>query len=122
MIKLDITGHRYELDENLIEYIEKKIGGLEKYLPKEVRAAGHGEVVVSYDPSGKEGNHYVCEGSVSVPHHSKLHAKEGTGNMYAAVDLVEAKLKVQIARYKQKTHGKKKSLKLMVSRFLKRTT
>lgn len=121
MIKLDITGHRYELDENLIEYVEKKIGGLEKFLPKEVRAAGHGAVVLSYDPSGKEGNHYVCEGIVTVPH-GKLQAKEGTGNMYAAIDLVEAKLKVQIARYKQKSHGKQKSLKLMVSRFLKRTT
>ena len=122
MIKLDITGHRYELDENLIEYVEKKIGGLEKYLPKEVRSVGHGEVILSYDPSGKEGNHYVCEGIVSVPHHSKLQAKEGTGNMYAAIDLVEAKLKVQIARYKQKSHGKQKSLKLMVARFLKRST
>lgn len=120
MIKLDLTGHRYELDENLIEYVEKKIGELERYLPKESRVTAHGIVTLSYDPSGKEGNHYVCEGIVNVPH-AKLQSKEGTGNMYAAVDLVEAKLKVQIARYKQKQHGKKKSLKLMVSRFLKRT-
>lgn len=121
MIKLDLTGQRYELDENLIEYVEKKIGGLEKFLPKDARELAHGEVTLSYDPSGKEGNHYVCEGIVSVPH-AKLHSKEGTGNMYAAIDLVEAKLKVQIARYKQKQQGKKKSLKLMVARFLKRTT
>ena len=121
MIKLDITGQRYELDENLLEYVEKKIGGLEKYLPKEVRGTAHGMVILSYDPSGKEGNHYVCEANVTVPH-GEVHAKEGTGNMYAAVDLVVAKLKVQIARYKQKSHGKQKSLKLMVSRFLKRTT
>lgn len=121
MIKLDITGHRYELDENLLEYVEKKLGGLEKFLPKEVRSVAHGNVVLSYDPSGKEGNHYVCEGIVTVPH-GKLQAKEGTGNMYAAIDLVEAKLKVQITRYKQKQHAKPKSLKLMVARFLKRTT
>lgn len=121
MIKLDLTGQRYELDENLIEYVEKKIGGLERLLPKECREAAHGDVTLSYDPSGKQGNHYVCEGILTVPH-GKLQSKEGTGNMYAAIDLVEAKLKVQIARYKQKQHGKKKSLKLMVARFLKRTT
>jgi len=120
MIKLVITGHRYELDENLLEYVEKKIGGLEKYLPKESRESAHGEVTLSYDPSGKEGNHYVCEGIVVAPH-GKLQSKEGTGNMYAAVDLVEAKLKVQIARYKQKANAKPKSLKLMVGRFLKRS-
>lgn len=121
MIKLDVTGQHYELDENLLEYLEKKIGGLERFLPKEVRRVAHGTIVLSYDQSGKEGNHYVCEGIITVPH-GKLQAKEGTGNMYAAIDLVEAKLKAQMAKYKQKSHGKQKSLKLMVARFLKRTT
>lgn len=120
MIKLNVTGNRYELDEKLLEYVEKKLGGLEKYLPRDVRQTAQGEVVLSYDPSGKEGNHYVCECIVKVPQ-AKLQAKEGTGNMFAAVDVVEAKLKVQAARYKQKQHGKQKSLKQMVRRFLKRT-
>lgn len=119
MIKLDITGNKYELDDKLVEYVQKKLGGLEKYLPKEARLSAHGSTVLSFDKSGREGNDYVCEATVTVPH-AKLHSKEATGNMYAAVDVVEAKLKVQIARYKQKQNSKAHGLKGIVARLARK--
>jgi ribosome hibernation promoting factor len=101
MINLQISGRSYELNAKLTDYIGKKIGAIDKYLPRQVRRGLQGDVVVALDPSGREGNQCVCEVVINVPN-GRLQAKEATLNMYAAVDIVEAKLKAQAHRYKDK--------------------
>jgi len=101
MIKCELKGRNFEVDEKLREYIEDKIGGLEKYLPRQVRQTANCTVVVEDDPSGREDNRYVCEVVLSV-RGAQLVSREGTVNMYAAVDIVEAKLHSQLATYKDK--------------------
>ena len=117
MISLHISGHNFENDAKLDDYIEQKIGGLDKYLPRAAKGSA-GTVILTLDPSGREDNQYVCEVTLQVAG-PNLVAKEAAINMYAAVDIVAAKLKAQAQRYKDK-HGKKPSrAKLLIQRIFR---
>ena len=101
-MKVELTARNYEVDEKVRAYAYDKIGGLDKYLPRQVRGNTICAVVLTDDPSGREDNRYVCEAVVTVDNGQVLVSEEGTINVFAAIDIVEAKLKVQIARYKEK--------------------
>ena len=101
MMKCELKGRNFEIDDKLRVYIEDKIGGLEKYLPRQVRETASCLIIIEDDPSGREDNRYVCEALLSV-RGTKLISREGTVNSYAAVDIVEAKLRSQLTRYKDK--------------------
>ncbi len=105
MMKCEVKGRNFEVDEKMKAYIEEKIGGLEKYLPRQVRQSATCAVILEDDPSGREDNRYVCEAVLSVQG-TKLVSREGTVNVYAAVDIVEAKLRSQLATYKEKYTAK----------------
>lgn len=102
MIKCDVTGRNFEVEDRLKDYVDEKIGGLERYVPKTARPAAHATVVLSDDPNGREDNRYVCDVVLKVPG-AELVSREGTVNIYAAVDIVEAKLRSQLETYKDKT-------------------
>jgi putative sigma-54 modulation protein len=104
MIRLDITARNFEADDKIRDYVQEKIGGLDKYLPRDMRGATRGQVVLESDASGREDNQLVCEVILMVGG-TKLQSREGTVNMYAAIDIVVAKLKSQIRTYKDKTTG-----------------
>jgi len=102
MIACSVTARNFGADEKMREYIEQKLGGLEKYVPRRARGANVlCAVVLEDDVSGREDNRYVCEAVLTV-RGDKLVSREGTVNMYAAVDIVEAKLKAQLVKYKEK--------------------
>ena len=102
-MKLDISARNLETDEKMLEYVEKKIGDLDKYVPRKLRDGIEASVMLMLDPSGREDNKYVCEVIMKVPD-GPVVSKEATVNIYAAIDIVEAKLKAQLAKYKAK-HG-----------------
>ena len=77
MIKYDLKGLNFEIDEKLRGYVEDKIGGLEKYLPRQVRQTASCLVVLEDDPSGREDNRYVCEVVLTV-RGAQLVSREGT--------------------------------------------
>lgn len=101
MIKLEITGRGVEVGQKLHDYIEDKIGGLEKYLPRHNRSTAFATVVLIDDPNGREDNRFVCDVVLTVAG-AKMVSKEGTLNIYAAVDIVAAKIHSQIRTYKEK--------------------
>lgn len=45
---IDITGIRYDADEPTKRYIRKKIGRLERYVPRHSRASVHAEVIIRH--------------------------------------------------------------------------
>lgn len=100
-MKCDITGRNFEVDEKMKGYIEDKIGGLDKYLPRQSRPTASCNVILEDDTNGREDNRYVCEVVMTVPG-ATLVSREGTVNVYAAADIVEAKLRSQLATYKNK--------------------
>jgi putative sigma-54 modulation protein len=101
MIRLDITGRNFDLEAKLREYVQEKLGGLDKYLPRHDRGSAYAAVRLCDDVSGREDNRYVCEVRMTVRGETIV-SREGTVNMYAAIDIVEAKLKVQLQKYKEK--------------------
>ena len=120
MIKLELTARNFNLDDKMKAYVDDKIGGLERYLPRQVREAAHGTVVLEDDSNGREDNRYVCEAVLHV-HGETLVSREGTVNLYAAIDICEAKLKAQLAKYKEK-HVEAPRRGRMLSRFMGRTS
>ena len=99
MIKnITITGVKYELNDTTKKYVERKIGGLGKYLPRHSRKSVTADVKIKQiDNPG--GNKYEVEVIINVPD-KKITAKDSTMNVLAAVDIVEAKLNGQVRKYK----------------------
>lgn len=106
MIKqLDIDGVHMTVGDDLRKYVHKKIGGLEKYVPKHARKSVRVEVKL------KEGKikariERTCEVIVHLPGEI-IAVSETTINMFAAVDIVEQKLKNLLHKYKEKHAGPK---------------
>jgi putative sigma-54 modulation protein len=98
---IDITGVKYDLDATTKKYVTKKIGRLDRYLPKHARKSVTAEVKLK-EVNRDHGNKYEAEVLLFVPD-KVLTAKDSTVNMLAAVDIVEAKLVVQLRKYKQLT-------------------
>lgn len=119
MVKLDISTRNFEADDKIRRYLDEKIGGLEKYLPRRVRSVVRAQVLLEEDASGRENNRFVCEVVMVLPG-CKCVSREGTLNMYAAVDIVEAKLKAQVQTYKDKHFARPRRAKLIL-RWLGRT-
>ncbi|HSX02081.1 MAG TPA: ribosome-associated translation inhibitor RaiA [Candidatus Saccharimonadia bacterium] len=119
MIKLNIATRNFEADTKLKDYIEEKIGSLDKFLPRSVRGLAEGKIVLETDPNGREDNRLVCEAILTIGG-TTLVCREGAINMYASVDIVVAKLKAQICTYKEK-HVKGPRRLRMLSRWFGRT-
>lgn len=106
--KFEIQGEHTVVDEPLRKYVNKKIGSLDTYLPKNARESAHAVVHLKEDPKKKDNNHCTCEVVFRLPHQTIV-ITEHALNMYAAVDIAEAKLKQQIQKYKDKhENGKTK--------------
>jgi len=111
---IEITGIGYDLDETTKKYVNKKIGRLDRYLPKGARASARAEVKLR-EVNRSHGNKFEAEVIISIPD-KVLTAKDSTVNMLAAIDIVEAKLVNQFRKYKQTSILHLGSRKLM-SRF-----
>ncbi len=119
-MKLDtITTRNFEADAKLKEYVRDKLEALDRYVPRHARDAVQVEAILEEDSNGREDNRFVCEVIITLPG-AKLVAREGTINMYAAVDIVEAKLKAQVRTYKEKAIAKHRRPHLLTRWFRRR--
>jgi len=98
--KLEITGVHMEVGEDLKKYVTRKIGGLDRYVPRGSRESLHAEVKLK-ESNARGKNERTCEVVLHVPH-EVLTVKESTINMFAAVDIAEEKVKSQLKKYKDK--------------------
>lgn len=102
--KFEISGVHADVDDDLHKYVTKKIGKLDQYMPRHVRISAHAEVKLK-ESKVKTRKQSTCEVILYLPH-GTITTKETTLNMYAAVDIVEEKLKNRLKKYKE-THGRK---------------
>ena len=116
--KLEITGVHMDVDKKLREYVTKKIGKLDHYLPRHARESAHAEVFLKA-AKAKNKKERTCEVVMYLPK-EKLMTKESTINIYAAIDIVEAKLKNQLKKYKE-THSTLGIHRRVLSRIRRRT-
>jgi ribosomal subunit interface protein len=103
--KFEIRGVHTIIDENLRKYVTKKIGGLDKYLSRHDRQSVHAEVFLK-EGKAKDKNRFTCEVKVKLPKDTLI-ISESTLNMFAAVDIVESKLKQQLKKHKDKSQNGK---------------
>jgi putative sigma-54 modulation protein len=96
---IDIDGVKYEVNEATKKYVIRKIGRLDRYLPKHARKSATADVKLKL-VNRDHGNKYEAEVIINVPD-KRLTAKDSTVNMMAAVDIVEAKLTAQLRKYKE---------------------
>lgn len=100
MIKqLEIDGVHMNVGDDLKKYVNKKIGGLEKYVPKHARKSVHVEVKLK-EGKIKAKDERTCEVIMNLPS-EVLTVSETTVNIFAAVDIVEEKLKKLLHKYKE---------------------
>lgn len=97
--KLEVNGVHMQVDKKLHDYAVKKVGKLDKYLPRHARESAHVEVFLK-EAMIKTKKQCTCEVVMHLPKET-ITVKESTMNMYAAIDIVEAKLKNRIKKYKE---------------------
>lgn len=111
MIKrIDISGVHVTVGKELQRYITKKIGGLDRFMPRGAQESAHVEVRLKEARAQKK-KACICEVVVHLPNET-LTATESTLNMFAAVDIVEQKLKLQLKKYKNQHAAPRRGLKL----------
>lgn len=110
--KIEITGNDYKVEEPLKKYVDKRIGKLDKYLPKGYKKDVVCKVVVEEIGKGK-GDKYELSAAMELTGGKVIAARDECTNVFAGVDLVEAKLMGQIRRYKLEVqpHRQKRGLK-----------
>lgn len=116
--KIDITGNGYKVEEAFRKYTEKRIGKLDRYLPRGYKKDVMVKVIV-VEIGKSKGEKYEISAAMEIPGGKVIAAKDECSNVFAGVDLVEAKLTGQIRRYKLEVqpHRQRKSLKNL---FIKR--
>ncbi len=91
-MKIQVRGRNMEVTGALKEYVEKRLGKLEKYLDN----LGDAQVTLTVEKD----SHRV---EVTIPINGMiLRGEETTGDMYASTDMVVEKLEKQIEKYKGK--------------------
>ena len=116
--KIEMSGNGYRIEEPFKKYAEKRIGKLDRYLPRGFKKDVVAKIVVAEIGKSK-GEKYEISVAMDIPGGKVVAAKDECSNVFAGVDLVEAKLLGQIRRYKleMQPHRQKKSLR---SLFIKR--
>lgn len=117
--KIEIAGVHTTVDDDLRKYAIKKIGRLDRYLPRRLRTSLHVELKFKEEKS-KSKNQYTCEVNLHVPQ-EVINIQESTVNMYAAIDIVEAKFRLQLKKYKE-LHTNPKMHQRMLARLKHQAT
>lgn len=119
--KIEISGNNYKIEEAFKKYAEKRIGKLDRYLPRGSKKDVVVNIVVA-EVGRNHGEKYEISVAMDIPGGKVLAAKDECTNVFAGIDLIEAKLTGQIRRYKleSKPHLRKKTLKGLKNLFIKR--
>lgn len=117
--KIELSGHNYKVSESFQKYVNKRIGKLDKFLPR----GNKKDVLVKVNVTEVDrthGNKYEVSAAMEVPGGKVITARDECSNVFAGIDIIEAKLKGQIRRYKLEStpHLRRKSLKNL---FIKRS-
>lgn len=101
--KISISGVHSKLTEDVELYVQRKIGALDRFIPKKARESVKTEVKIK-ESKAKAKNKFECEVIIKLPK-SKITAHKKSTSIPAAIDLVEDNLKNQLKKYKDKHAG-----------------
>ncbi len=101
-MQLNITGKNLEVTDSLRDYVEKKIGRLDRYLPK----INETRVELSVENARAAEDRQVAQVTVRTKQ-AVMRAEERSGDMFASIDAVMDKMQRQIDHYKGKRWSKR---------------
>ena len=103
-MNIDLTGHHIDLTDSLRNYVNEKMGKLERHFDHVTKT----HVILEVDKK-----RHIAEATVHVPgSNGNVHANAEHSDMYAAIDKLIDKLDRQILKHKEKItdhHRKQKS-------------
>jgi len=102
MTKMEIAGVNYKVNDDIKKYVEKKLGRMDRFVPKQARESAHMEVKLKEGNAKNKSRQYSCEVVIFLPQKAIRVEDEPTINMFAAVDIVETMLKNRLKKYKEK--------------------
>lgn len=111
---LHISGVHTEVTKDMRLYVEKKIGGLDKYMPRHSRESANVDVKLK-ESKAKNKQSFECEVIISLPK-STLTVHRKSTSVLAAIDEAEANLKIQLKKYKD-THNPSVLYRRVMSKF-----
>jgi putative sigma-54 modulation protein len=102
-MEISVRGKHVEITTALRDYVEKKVGKLERYTDAPVNAQVRLNV---------EHGQHIVEVTAAV-NGQLLRGEEGTTDMYASIDLVTDKLEKQMLKYKARLRKRGKDIGLV---------
>lgn len=97
-MQLSITGKNIEINDNLRQYVEKKIGRLDRFLPNIID--GRVELTVAEGARAAE-DRQIAQVTLRTKN-AILRAEEASADIFASVDAVFEKMQRQVDRVKYK--------------------
>jgi putative sigma-54 modulation protein len=97
MAEVSIFTRNLEMTPRLREYVERKVGKLDRYLP----SVDEARMELKVEETRSANHRQIAQLTVRV-HGTILRAEERTNDMFASIDAVLDKMYRQIARYKGK--------------------
>lgn len=114
MIQVQIGSKKFEVEDELEQYIQRKLGRLDRYFPRRHQPTRlHVEIL--RDEKATPDKRYKLTALLEAPG-PDMHAQTRAMNPHSAVDILEAKLKEQIRKYKDKHIPKRLDVKRLVAR------
>lgn len=101
MLRYNVRGENIEVTDAIREYVEAKVGKVEKYFTDVPEANAHVNLKTYSDKTAK------VEVTIPLPN-VVLRAEETSSDMYGSVDLVSDKLERQIRKYKTKVNRRQR--------------
>ncbi|MDA3963225.1 MAG: ribosome-associated translation inhibitor RaiA [Planctomycetota bacterium] len=107
MLDIQITGVHYDVSPRLREYVETKLGALERFST----GLKHLHVTIR-----EAGNHhgYRVDVEMHLPGHKDVVAHDSEETVYAAVDVVSDKVATQLRKIHDKQSHPKRSDRMQV--------
>ncbi|HET7673206.1 MAG TPA: ribosome-associated translation inhibitor RaiA [Candidatus Saccharimonadales bacterium] len=109
---IQMAGVHTKLTAEEEDYITRKIGPMDKFIPKKAREATKAEVKIKQQKS-KDQAKFTCEVVMHLPH-EPITVHERATTVLASIDLAEDKLKRQLRKYKERHGGPRIHRRLIV--------
>lgn len=113
---IQMAGVHAKLTPEEEAYITRKIGPMDRFIPKKAREATKAEVKIKHQKS-KDQAKFICEAVMHLPHET-ITIHERATSVFAAIDLAEDKLKRQLRKYKER-HGGARLHRRLVSKIVR---
>jgi putative sigma-54 modulation protein len=104
-MQLIVQGRNVEINDRIREYLDRKIGKLDRYLPQ----VSEGRVEITHNATRSADDRYTVQITVWA-NGQILRAEESTGDVLASIDASSDKMYRQMRRFKgRKFHGKRRA-------------